>query len=126
MALTHLRGGEGEWSCFSQKGRIRFIRHPRNPYCRGYLGHSGGGHSPDEMVIYNLSDDVLEVSSAQFGVQPEITAQYREPDGLLPEPGDMEIYMRRIRPSLTCSRETAPRCYPWAVMWSLPRPSRCC
>jgi hypothetical protein len=44
------------------------------------------------MVIYNLSDDVLDVSSAQFGAQPVTTPHYPSPDGPLPEPDDMEIY----------------------------------
>jgi hypothetical protein len=78
------------------------------PACGGYAGLpqlvpsslaslvsvcvSPAGYTPDEMVIYNLSDDVLDVSSAQFGAQPVITPHYPSPDGPLPEPDDMEIY----------------------------------
>jgi hypothetical protein len=48
------------------------------------------GRRPEVMVIYNLTDDVLDVSPAN-GTSPVIEPKYPAPSGLLPSWDDLEI-----------------------------------
>jgi hypothetical protein len=52
---------------------------------------SPAGYAPDEMVLYNLSDDVLDVGSAGHG-QPALRPYYPVSDDLLPAGDEIETY----------------------------------